>query len=381
MIHKILFIIGAMKGGGAQRNLLTLINNINKSQFKPLLAVFDDRIDAYQEDIPDDLPIKFLKKVSKLDNFRLISSLAQVMQQEQPAVVYSLLNYPNVVAVLASRQAGAHIPVIISQHTYIAQELQEAQRSFLKTFLDKLIIRYTYSKATLIHCVSEGLKANLVEDFKLSPEKIRVIYNCQNLGKIVSLAREDVEHPWFQENIPILVACGRLRKEKNYPLLFRSLHQVLKETMVRLIILGEGEERPKLEAYVQNLGIADSVQFLGFQKNPFKYMAGATAYVMSSSWEGFGMVLIEAMACGVPVISTRCPYGPEEIIAHGVNGLLVPVDDEDKLAEAILEVLRNEGLRKKLAEAGRRRAADFDVVKIIPQFEGMLLNLCQSALT
>ncbi|MDI6812496.1 MAG: glycosyltransferase [Deltaproteobacteria bacterium] len=378
MTHKILFIISALKGGGAERIMLTLINNINRGQFKPLLVLFDDNISAYKEDIPDYLPIRVLKKDNRLDNFRLIKSLSQLIQHEKPCVAYSLLNYTNVITILSNQKAGANIPVILSQHTFIEKELQESRQSFLKKIFDKNIIRYTYSKATLIHCVSKGLKINLVKDFNIPPEKIRVIYNSLDLKRIISLAKEEVEHPWFQEDVPILLACGRLQVEKNYPLLFRSLRHVQKTIPVRLVILGEGQEREGLENYAKDLGIVNNVDFLGFQKNPFKFMARGMALVLSSSWEAFGMVIIEAMACGLPVISTRCPFGPEEIINHGVNGLLVPVEDEHKLAEAILALLKEEELRKKLAEGGQRRAQDFDVVKLIPQFEEMLLNLCQS---
>lgn len=105
-------------------------------------------------------------------------------------------------------------------------------------------------------------------------------------------------------------------------------------------------------------------------------MARATAFVLSSSHEGFGRVIVEAMACGLPVISTRCPFGPEEIITHGVNGLLVPMDQEDRLAGAILEVLGDESLRNRLGQAGKRRAEDFRLENILPQFEEMFAIFC-----
>ena len=116
-----------------------------------------------------------------------------------------------------------------------------------------------------------------------------------------------------------------------------------------------------LENYTKELDISHNVVFLGFQSNPFKYLSRATVFVLSSLWEGFGNVIIEAMACGIPVISTRCPSGPDEIITNEVNGLLVPVGDMNALAKAILRLLEDESLRKRIAEAGRKRAEDFRV--------------------
>jgi glycosyltransferase involved in cell wall biosynthesis len=212
---------------------------------------------------------------------------------------------------------------------------------------------------------------DLSASFSIKKEKCRVIYNPVNLQKIAILSMEAVDHPWLNDEIPVIAACGRLTVQKNYFLLLRTLRLVLKEIHVRLIILGEGDERQMLESYTEELGIQSNVAFLGFQSNPFKYIAHSTVFVLSSSWEGFSLVLVEAMACGVPVISTDCPSGPNEIITDGVNGILVPVSDEKALSDAILRLIRDEALRKQLAENGRKRAEDFRIEKIIKEYEGL----------
>ncbi len=119
----------------------------------------------------------------------------------------------------------------------------------------------------------------------------------------------------------------------------------------------------------RKLHIEERILFLGYQNNPFKFLAKSEILVLPSLWEGFAVVIIEAMACGVPVISTRCPYGPEEIITDGLNGLLVPEGDVEGMAQAILQLLSHEPLRKQLAGEGRRRAEDFKVERMVSQYE------------
>ncbi|GAH75207.1 unnamed protein product [marine sediment metagenome] len=137
----------------------------------------------------------------------------------------------------------------------------------------------------------------------------------------------------------------------------------------RLVILGEGDEEQALNKLAADLDISNDVAFLGFQNNPFSFIAHSNIFALSSHWEGFGNVIIEAMACSVPVISTNCPYGPNEIITDGVNGLLVPVGDTHAMAEAIAKLLKDEPLRERLAEEGKKRAEDFKVEKMVAEYE------------
>ena len=204
-----------------------------------------------------------------------------------------------------------------------------------------------------------------------------VIYNSIDIVKITTLLNNEVEHTCFNENIPLITVCGRLTSSKNYPLLLKSFAIIQREIKARLLILGEGEKRKSLEDLVDKLGIQDKVMFLGFQKNPFKYIAKSNIFVLSSSWEGFSIVIVEAMACGVPVISTRCPSGPDEIITDEVNGLLVPVANVDAMAQAILRLLKDESLSNRLAEAGKKRAKDFKVEKMVAEYERLFEVVCR----
>jgi glycosyltransferase involved in cell wall biosynthesis len=149
-------------------------------------------------------------------------------------------------------------------------------------------------------------------------------------------ARARLQHPWFETGQPpVVLAVGRLTKQKDFPLLIRAFAQVCQKRRARLIILGEGPDRPLLEAQVSELGLEDEVALPGFVENPYAYMSRAALYVLSSQWEGLPTVLIEALYCGAPVVATDCPSGPREILANGRYGALVPMGDVSALAQAI----------------------------------------------
>ena len=204
--------------------------------------------------------------------------------------------------------------------------------------------------------------------------KIAVIYNPVDIDEIERLSSEAVEHPWFREETPIIVSVGRLTKQKGYPHLINSFSLVRKAFPCRLLIIGEGEDREKLLRMAREKALERDVEFLGFQKNPFKYMARASLFVLPSLYEGFGNVIVEAMALGLPVISTDCPSGPSEIIEDGKNGLLVPVGDEDALSRAMTEVLTNNALKERLGREAPRRAAFFGIDKIAGDYRSIFLE-------
>jgi len=203
----------------------------------------------------------------------------------------------------------------------------------------------------------------------LPRERIQVIYNPVLTPQIPSMAAMPLDHPWFAPGEPpVILGAGRLRREKDFASLIRAFARLRTQRPVRLVILGEGEERAALEALVQVLGIESVVSLPGFVENPFTYMSKATVFVISSVWEGFGNVLVEAMACGMPVVSTDCPSGPSEILEYGRYGPLVPVGDIEALAEAIGLTLEN----PIDAETLQRRAGNFSIDNIPDQYLDIL---------
>jgi glycosyltransferase involved in cell wall biosynthesis len=207
-----------------------------------------------------------------------------------------------------------------------------------------------------------------MKTFNLPPEKIKNIYNPHDIDKIQELSKEQINHPWLvDKKYPVIINVGRLTYQKGQNILLKAFKIVSEKIESRLIILGEGPLFKQLKDLAKELGIENKVDFVGFQKNPFAFIANSDVFVLSSRWEGFPNVLIEAMACGVPVISTDCPSGTNEIIEDGVNGLLVPIE-VDKLAESLLWILTNIEFSKRIAKMGQENVRKFDKFKIFEDY-------------
>lgn len=206
----------------------------------------------------------------------------------------------------------------------------------LKGRIMLFLYRRFYAGADAVIAVSREAASDLTERLRLSPGQVRMIYNPVITPALFEQAKEAVEHPWFAPGQPpVVLSAGRLCEQKDFPTLLRAFAQVRAHTRSRLVILGEGPERLSLERMASDLGLRASVLLPGFVANPYAYMARAATYVLSSKWEGLPTVLIEALACGAPVVSTDCPSGPREILQDGKYGRLVPVGDADALAQAI----------------------------------------------
>lgn len=187
--------------------------------------------------------------------------------------------------------------------------------------------------------VSHGCAEDLQLHFRIPAQKITVIYNPLDLQQIEKLANQPIEHPWFHDTIPILVTACRLNHPKDLITLLHAVKNISRHRPIRLIILGEGPDRPRLEAEIATLQLENHVSMPGFVVNPYVFMKKASAFVLSSFWEGMPNVLLEAMACGCPIISTDCPSGPDEILNHGKFGMLVPVQDVNAMTQAIILTL------------------------------------------
>jgi glycosyltransferase involved in cell wall biosynthesis len=220
----------------------------------------------------------------------------------------------------------------------------------------------------------------LQQMFNIPLSKIAVINNPIDIQKVNKLSNENINHSWNEENFPVIIAIGRLTSQKGFSYLIKAFSIVVSDGIpCRLLILGEGVDKEKLKKLAMELRVDDKVSLLGFQKNPYKYLCRSTLFVLSSLYEGFPNVLLEALALGVPSIATRCPTGPEEIITHEVDGILTPPADEMALANAIKRGLLDQGLRKRLGEAGKKRAENFRVKKIVRLYEEVIEGVCAAS--
>jgi glycosyltransferase involved in cell wall biosynthesis len=225
--------------------------------------------------------------------------------------------------------------------------------------------------------VSQGALDSGCRRLGLPKDLATVIYNPVVDDELLEASQEPVDHAWFAEGRerPIILGVGRLTKQKGFPYLLRAFRRVRSNVPARLVVVGDGEDRQSLTSLASKLDVERDVAFVGFQRNPYKFMARADAFVLPSLWEGFGLVLVEAMACGAPVVATRCRSGPEEIVSDGASGLLVPPGDANALSDAILNLLTSPPLARRLSTAGRRRAEDFRVETSARQYEQLFRSV------
>lgn len=360
---KLLFVIPSLVEGGTERVVTDIITHLDKEKYDISLALFEKK-GPYLSQTAEYVKVYDLRKKSRYSFFKIIFNLGKLFRRVRPNTVVSFLSYTNIVAIMAKFISGCRFNLLISIRNYLSLARFDARLRRVRYFLYKFLFNY----ADYVIAVSEGIKTDLEKTFNIIQRKIKIIYNPVDSEKINILKAEEIKDLRIKEK-SFLLTVGRLTKQKGYPYLFRAYSRIHKEIDEKLIILGTGEEEEKLKSLANELGIQERVVFLGFQKNPYKFMNIASIFVLSSLWEGFPNVLLEAMECGVPVVSTDCSSGPREIITNGKNGILIPPADERALADAMLTLLKDENLRKKFSKNGKRRAEDFRIEKILPQYE------------
>jgi glycosyltransferase involved in cell wall biosynthesis len=234
-------------------------------------------------------------------------------------------------------------------------------------------MRRNYLQADAITAVSNGVADDIARSIGIPREAITTLYNPTITPDFAAKASQPVAHPWFADGAPpVLLAVGRTTFQKDFPTLLRAFARVRQDRPVRLAIVGEAnaKQTARLQDLAGELDVQDAFALLGYQPNPLPYMARAAALVLSSRYEGFPNVLLEAMACGTPVVSTDCPSGPSEILDGGAYGALVPVGDDAALAAAIGATLATPPDPARL----RARASIFDYRTAIARYAAVLLD-------
>lgn len=295
--------------------------------------------------------------------------LIRYMRREKPVAMLSVMTHANVIAILARLLARVKTRLVVSERTTMSVEASRA-RGFTERSIFA-VVPVLYRSADCVTAVSRDCAVDLQHFFGFQAHPVEFIYNPFELELIRKRAEETVSHPWFEPGQPpVVLAIGRLNQAKDYPTLIRAFSKLRANRDVRLMILGEGELRIDLEGIVAECGLgAEQVQLPGFVSNPFAYLARCAVFALSSHYEGLPGALIEAMACGTPVVSTDCPSGPREILEDGRWGSLVPVGDEDALAEAIDTVLSTP--QASLPDV-RGRAEDFGLPQAVDKYLNVL---------
>ena len=414
------FLIDSMHGGGAELSILTIIESLLLRNYRVDLVLLEfrgrrlslipDGVNLFVLDqdfqraqineqcsIPIDeihwirYPTGLTKKLKIFFNcFRLmkierlparkryfhgIHSMSKYLQSDNPDLVVANLNRSYHVSILGRKLSSTKIPVIWSIRNDHLCSLTGKHRIYFNRLIRDV---------DRIHTISRGLADSVtkyLDSCNLFTEhrEVSTIYNCFNSDRISSLARLPVEHDWFgsvggrrlNDDTKTILAVGRLHGQKNFELLINAFSTVLEKIDARLVILGEGGSREKLENMVQELNIAHAVSMPGWVDNPYSFMAQADLIVSASNHEGFPRGLAEAMICGCPIVSTDCPSGPREILEDGRWGYLTPVNDLNALVTAILESLGKDVDRGAL----KTRGMDFDVNTIVEEYENLFQNV------
>ena len=367
---KVLLFAPSLGDGGAQTHLVRLANAFTPDQFDVRVVVGRPG-GVHEASLAPRIRLDALSQSNRswwpTDVVTWPLPLRRVISEAAPDVVYSVLDHANCAALLAVRGMNRRPKMVVGVQTPVG--IHYGHLPFPKHVYALTWIKKLYPLADMIVACSQGAADDLSRVLPEVGDRVRVIHNC------IELPTGTVTRPPRRDAIPRVVACGRLTEQKGFEHLIRAMVMVRQQCPAELTILGEGELRGKLERIVAESGLAGYVHLPGFSHRILEDIASADVFVLPSIWEAFGNVIVEAMSCGTPVVAADCPYGPSEIIESGVNGLLVPPGNEQRLASAVVEVLENRELGDRLAQAGLRRAKDFMSSAITQKYERLFASL------
>lgn len=347
----------SFSGGGAEREMIYLANEFARKGYLVDLIVHRDS--GPLESLVSGAVNKLI--IDKTYGHDVLY-LAKYMRKNKPQFMLSTLHMPN--WTLAIAKLLSFTKTKISWRIVISLSESKKDGKGIVSKLLNLCYPILSRNVNNITCVSKGVAEDLITNFSVIRKKVNVMYNPAYTSDIHYLAKEKVKHPWFEEKYKTITSLGRLSSQKDFRTLisaFKIVNQQVPEA--RLLILGEGSLRSELQTHIDTLKLSNVVELHGFELNPYKYLAKSNMFVLSSIYEGFGNVIVEALALNIPVVSTDCPSGPSEILNYGEWGELVAIRDIDALSDAILLTFGKEHLRDTLA-----RAREFSVESVVNNY-------------
>ena len=401
--RRIALLLTDLNGGGVQKMTVSLASALAERGHEAVIVLYSAR-GVLNSQIPPNVGLHHLKAGSRVTarlapiwadpvalpwlilpvilprkpppGLKYLPSLARFLHRYRPDALISAAPNCNLAAVWANRLAGSRAKIVISERTAPSKMLTKSG-SWRTRFLPALMHR-TYQQADVIVAVSRALGDDLASVTRIPRRRIVTIYNPVVGANLEALAKEPIDHPWFAADAPpVILSAGRLSAQKDFPTLIRAFAALRATRDARLVILGGATADGKTEvrqqdlvALAEGLGVASDLCLLGFMPNPYAYMARARIFALSSAWEGFGNVLVEALACGCPVVSTDCPHGPAEILDGGRYGRLVPVGDDAAMAKAMADVLVSPPDPALL----RQRSQEFTVERSVDGYLGALFG-------
>jgi glycosyltransferase involved in cell wall biosynthesis len=359
---KVCFVLPSLAGGGAERVAVDILNALDSTQWDRSMYLFR-REGPYLAALDRSIRLTAGTSGSRAGRW---FALRRYLRSERPRLVVSFLSYFSTVSAAKAALVGAR--VVFNQGTPPTAFLADADYTWRRPWRRRvfsLATRLVYPLADAVMTTSKGVAEELISSFGVAREQIHIVHNPVDLDAIRAAAAEaiDAGHAGAWSH-PVIVAAGRLADAKNYPLLINAFAILRRTTPAKLFILGQGDREDDIRAEIARLGVGGDVILGGFQANPWKYIARADVFALSSTYEGFGNVLVEAMACGVPVVATGSP-GPREVLRDGIDGLLVERHEAAPFADALGRVLADSALRRRMAVAARQGAERFALPVVV----------------
>ncbi len=365
-----ILIVGRFKGmGGSERSLISLIKDLKDDGYEMILILLrPPKNDNFIKNYHGDLVIPNISidwdRINILHHVKTFFKLNNEIRNADVVVSVSELT-PTYISWFLSRlhrkKLVAHVQCNLNQW------IQDSNNWF-----HHLLSRWIYPQIYHIRCASQGVAEVITQYYKVPAENLSVIYPAFELDKIIQAGKLPIEeryHHIFEK--PTIVTVGRLTHQKRFDIAIEAIFHLHKSYGIdaNLLILGEGELRPQLEQQIEDLELTKHIFMPGFVENPYPYITKSQVLLLSSDHEGFGRVVVEALALGCPVVSTDCPSGPSTILEGGKYGLLTPPGQPRKITDAIAQILTNPKLAQQLREVGLQRAKDFQAQTLAEKYK------------
>ncbi len=370
-MKNVVFFIGSLTLGGTEakmaRNFLPFLKQ--RGRINPKLLLLQER-GFFLDELPNNIERLSLNETRDTRITSIIPKYKKALQHLKADVVVSCMWYPAIISYIARKLSLCNFMHIVHDTVNMTAYIEDNFRTERFKALWTLLTKMAYQDAESMIVVSNGEKEDLLENFGLKDKKVEVVYNPLNHAMISEMSKDD---PGISIDGPVIVTASRLVHQKGLDILLRAFRIVRSSVPSKLVIIGDGDKRGELMNLSRSLKLEEDVIFLGAQLNPYKYMKMATVFCLASRYEGFGNVIPEAMITGAPVVVTDCPSGPAEIVDNGEYGLLVPPEDPNAIADALIKVLSDSKLRDTLSNLSLKRAQGFDLETSMEQWESIIL--------
>lgn len=361
MTKRVLFAIGEMSGGGSERQMLGLLKHLDRDQFAPELYVISNQGTLLSE-VPDDVPLHIFQdrhpqRISRFPGagFRArVRDLASLLDEREIDVIYDRTFHMTLITAQATKKRPTPRISVIVTPPRLAFEAGSENFCWVK----RKLLRKAYRSADRVLTVSDGLRTEALEHYSLRAGQVQTVYNLFDAEGIVHRSHKPLPNAFrFGKERFHVVASGRLHVHKGFDTLIEAARIAIQErgfSQLMVWILGTGNLETDLNRQIREAGLKDHIRLPGFQLNPLPFYSSADLFCLSSRYEGMPNVLVEAILCETPVVSTNCPFGPAEILEEGKWGGLVPVDDPQALARAFADAMTHPSRWKERAGLARQ---------------------------